>query len=261
MARQRGDSVVELDSRPFAGGAVLTARAASCNFSFTSRVGRPARDGEAWRRVVPAGLPSTAHRHELADPRARSTQRRPFPHRLPAPPRVPSKDWHALADGRQPPLDQPSRAIVRIVVMIRVPSSSLVALLAFGLAGSIACVPSNAPTPARGTMPAESKTPAPQPSPGEPAPTSAPSSPVPTGGAPKALGDPQQWACTADAECVQTCALGAVSKTWLAAHADLDTCDDGCGWKSDSIACRNGECVTLTASGDIDESCTKRIPQ
>ena len=135
--------------------------------------------------------------------------------------------------------------------MIRIPSSSLVARLAFGLAGSIACAPSNAPTPARGTMPAESKTPAPQPSPGEPA---------PTGDAPKALGDPQ-WACTADAECVQTCALGAVSKTWLAAHADLDTCDDGCSWSSGSIACRNGECVTLTESGDIDVSCTKRRPQ
>lgn len=81
---------------------------------------------------------------------------------------------------------------------------------------------------------------------------------APAQGAPPTAVDAQQWACTKDAECSQTCALGAVSKAWLADHRDLDTCDDGCGWRSGSIACRDGECVTLTDDGDIDENCTKR---
>lgn len=82
------------------------------------------------------------------------------------------------------------------------------------------------------------------------------------GAAPSAaeVEDPRQWACTKDGDCSQTCALGAVSRTWLADHRDADTCDDGCGWRSGSIACRDGECVTLTDDGDIDENCTKRSP-
>jgi hypothetical protein len=49
-----------------------------------------------------------------------------------------------------------------------------------------------------------------------------------------------------------------VSRGWFEVHRDADTCDDGCGWRSDAIACRDGECVTLTDDGDIDERCTKR---
>lgn len=70
--------------------------------------------------------------------------------------------------------------------------------------------------------------------------------------------DPAQWACVTDGDCEQTCALGAVSRTWLARNRNADSCDDGCGWKSGKQACRDGECVTLTEDGDIDESCTKR---
>jgi hypothetical protein len=67
-----------------------------------------------------------------------------------------------------------------------------------------------------------------------------------------------QWTCAKDADCTQTCALGAVSRAWLERNRDADPCDDGCGWKSGMQACRDGECVTLTAEGDIDEACTKK---
>jgi hypothetical protein len=70
--------------------------------------------------------------------------------------------------------------------------------------------------------------------------------------------DEAQWRCREDDECTQTCALGAVNATWLQTHADADTCDDGCGWKSDAVACRDGGCVTLTTEGGIDPSCTRR---
>lgn len=70
-----------------------------------------------------------------------------------------------------------------------------------------------------------------------------------------------QWACSKDADCVQTCALGAVSGAWLERNRDADDCDDGCGWKSGQQACRDGECVTLTAEGDVDDTCTKRVPR
>lgn len=69
---------------------------------------------------------------------------------------------------------------------------------------------------------------------------------------------PGQWTCVNDVDCAQTCALGAVSRAWLARNRDADPCDDGCGWKSGNQACRDGECITLTEDGDIDEACTKR---
>lgn len=70
--------------------------------------------------------------------------------------------------------------------------------------------------------------------------------------------DAEQWTCAKDQDCRQTCLLGAVNRKWLAKHPDADTCDDGCGWKNGMTACRDGDCVTLTAEGDIDESCTKQ---
>ncbi|HWB79648.1 MAG TPA: hypothetical protein VG755_32015 [Nannocystaceae bacterium] len=85
-----------------------------------------------------------------------------------------------------------------------------------------------------------------------PAPTPTPTKPAPVGDA------TQQWACKTDGECTQTCALGAVSAAWIAAHPDADSCDDGCGWKYGKQACRDGECVTLDDKGGIDASCTKR---
>lgn len=70
--------------------------------------------------------------------------------------------------------------------------------------------------------------------------------------------DESQWTCTKDADCTQTCALGAVNLEWLRAHEDADACEDGCSWKGTQVACRDGGCVTLTKDGDIDRECTRR---
>lgn len=110
-----------------------------------------------------------------------------------------------------------------------------------------------------------STTPPPQPTKVEAKPTPTKPQPTPTDTAnveadtalpPEPM--PGQWACVKDVDCAQTCALGAVSRAWLDRNRDADPCDDGCGWKSGQQACRDGECVTLTPDGDIDESCTKR---
>lgn len=86
-----------------------------------------------------------------------------------------------------------------------------------------------------------------------------PTTPSDTTPAPPAPVDSaQQWACKTDADCTQTCALGAVSTAWIKAHPEADGCDDGCGWKYGKQACRDGECVTLGDNGEIDASCTKR---
>ncbi len=146
--------------------------------------------------------------------------------------------------------------------MIQVPSFSLFVVSFLAVSGANGCVSSDAPS-ARTPTTAESavRASAEVPSAGEPRASPPPADPGPTTRGPTALGQPQQWACATNTECVQTCALGAVSKAWLATHVDADTCDDGCGWKSGSIACRNGECVTLTETGDIDEQCTKPAPR
>ncbi len=70
--------------------------------------------------------------------------------------------------------------------------------------------------------------------------------------------DPPDWRCSRDGDCAQTCALGAVSRAWIEAHPERDTCDDGCNWQHDKVACRNGQCVTLREDGSIDESCSHR---
>lgn len=67
-----------------------------------------------------------------------------------------------------------------------------------------------------------------------------------------------QWACAAPAECVQTCALGAVSAAWLKANPNADACDDGCGWNTNQVTCKDGQCVTLDKSGNVDPSCSLR---
>lgn len=87
--------------------------------------------------------------------------------------------------------------------------------------------------------------------------TSTPRAPIapPTGTA--ALGA-DQWACTAKPDCIQTCALGAVSVAWLKANPSADSCDDGCGWKSSDVTCKAGQCVTVKADGTVDEGCSFR---
>lgn len=68
----------------------------------------------------------------------------------------------------------------------------------------------------------------------------------------------EQWACSAPAECVQTCALGAVAVGWLRKHPDADTCDDGCGWKHGQTTCHEGKCVTANPDGTVDDGCSFR---
>ncbi|MBC8073589.1 MAG: hypothetical protein IAG13_35030 [Deltaproteobacteria bacterium] len=98
------------------------------------------------------------------------------------------------------------------------------------------------------------------PTPPAPAPPTTPE-PAPTTAAPTVEPVEAQWVCERDQDCAQTCLLGAVSRSWITAHPEADTCDDGCGWKSGMIACRDRECVTLTETGDIDASCTKLSPR
>lgn len=68
--------------------------------------------------------------------------------------------------------------------------------------------------------------------------------------------DDPRFRCATDDECTQTCALGAVNSAWLRQHPNADTCDDGCYWKSDSVACKDGSCATLTDDGEVDPGCT-----
>lgn len=70
--------------------------------------------------------------------------------------------------------------------------------------------------------------------------------------------DDSRWTCETDQDCVQTCALGAVSRAWLETSPNADDCDDGCGWHHDGVRCQTGECVTLNPDGSINESCTHR---
>lgn len=107
------------------------------------------------------------------------------------------------------------------------------------------------------TVPDDSKTSAPPP--GATAAVEPPARPLET--PPVVPEDLSQWACTRDDDCRQTCALGAVNAAWIEAHPDADDCDDGCGWSQGRLACRDHECVTLTADGDIDAACTKKTPR
>ncbi|MBK6916609.1 MAG: hypothetical protein IPH07_04325 [Deltaproteobacteria bacterium] len=99
--------------------------------------------------------------------------------------------------------------------------------------------------------------PAPAEAPPQPAVTQAASPPKGPVAAPIPL-EPPDWRCARDTDCAQTCALGAVSRAWIEAHPERDTCDDGCNWQHDKVACRNGQCVTLREDGSIDEGCSHR---
>ncbi|MFO0618730.1 MAG: hypothetical protein U0414_39425 [Polyangiaceae bacterium] len=76
--------------------------------------------------------------------------------------------------------------------------------------------------------------------------------------APSGAVDPSQWACEKPSDCLQTCALGAVAAGWLKAHPNADTCDDGCGWNTNKVTCREAQCVTVNADGTVDSRCSLR---
>lgn len=108
----------------------------------------------------------------------------------------------------------------------------------------------------RASKPKASTAPASPASPAAPTEPTPPARPAPPQTPP--VHDTKQWACTNDNDCVQTCALGAVSANWLEANRDADDCDDGCSWKGTNVACRDGACATLADDGTIDSDCTKR---
>lgn len=103
----------------------------------------------------------------------------------------------------------------------------------------LGCTSTVAPPPPTAELPAAA-----------PRPLAEPAAPI--------VAEPPDWRCSGDTDCAQTCALGAVSRAWIAAHPERDTCDDGCNWQHDKVACRNGQCVTLREDGSIDEGCSHR---
>jgi hypothetical protein len=62
------------------------------------------------------------------------------------------------------------------------------------------------------------------------------------------------FACGAAADCVTTCGLGAVSRTWLTKHPGGADCEDGCASKGLSADCVGGVCSTMDG-GKVDEGC------
>lgn len=75
-------------------------------------------------------------------------------------------------------------------------------------------------------------TPVPSPTPPTPTPTPAP---APAG----------QWACATDADCMSSCAAGAVNKQWYAS-AHVQECEDGCDNQITAAPrCISGSCVAF----------------
>ncbi len=67
----------------------------------------------------------------------------------------------------------------------------------------------------------------------------------------------ETYGCKVDADCMNSCALGAVNTSWYAMHAKNDTCMDGCaGQAASAPRCINQFC-TAFQFGQYDASCTK----
>jgi hypothetical protein len=82
------------------------------------------------------------------------------------------------------------------------------------------------------------KTPAPTPTPPTPTPTPTPTPPTPPKPAP-----PGQWDCTTDADCMNSCAAGAVNRQWYAS-ANVQECEDGCDNQVTAAPrCESASCV------------------
>jgi hypothetical protein len=62
--------------------------------------------------------------------------------------------------------------------------------------------------------------------------------------------------CKKDSDCVATCSLGSVSKTWMEANNSLfRDCEDGCkGWGQIS-KCVNQKCTVLKSDGQESTRC------
>jgi hypothetical protein len=64
--------------------------------------------------------------------------------------------------------------------------------------------------------------------------------------------------CTVDADCMQTCAHGAINREWFSWHDFGPDCRDGCTRKgTDPPRCEEGQCVAYHL-GTRDDLCTAR---
>lgn len=86
----------------------------------------------------------------------------------------------------------------------------------------------------------------PSPAPNPPGPTqpkpAQPSQPAPK---PSPLTDPSRWNCTADKDCINSCAAGAVNAAWYAT-ANVPECEDGCDNQVTAAPrCISGSCVAF----------------
>lgn len=70
---------------------------------------------------------------------------------------------------------------------------------------------------------------------------------------------PDKWACHADADCLNSCKHGAVSRAWYRAQARLVECLDGCANQiSGPPRCVEGSCVAFDHRGERREYCTRK---
>jgi len=78
--------------------------------------------------------------------------------------------------------------------------------------------------------------------------SSAPPAPAPTRAKPVA--DDAKWRCSADADCMNSCSQGAVSRAWYK-DAHVNECDDGCeGWGAVEPKCLDKQCVAFHTGKD-----------
>ncbi|NUO48385.1 MAG: hypothetical protein HOV80_05965 [Polyangiaceae bacterium] len=88
-------------------------------------------------------------------------------------------------------------------------------------------------------------------------------SPAPSG-APSSNVAPERWACSVDADCTNSCALGAVSSAWYAA-AKVDECEDGCAnVLAEPPRCIDGGCVAFSqppegGAAKKNDWCTRKV--
>ena len=92
-------------------------------------------------------------------------------------------------------------------------------------------------------------TPAPPPKP--PTPTPIPTPP------PKPAPAPTQWGCATDADCMNSCAVGAVNRQWYAA-ANVQECEDGCDNQVTAAPrCESGSCVAYQEDPQVPGKFTR----
>lgn len=79
-------------------------------------------------------------------------------------------------------------------------------------------------------------------------------------GAAPALPTDGRWSCATDADCINSCALGAVAGAWYRRHErSFVECDDGCDNQiSGPPRCIDGGCVAFDDQGARRDYCTRK---